>query len=91
MGLYSPDGSSVSVAGSTTSGLQECLNALNSAKLGNFRALCPDPALGTYLATSTTVTFGPSEGCFTTYADVGLSDSFVARYQAPLTQSSART
>jgi hypothetical protein len=35
---------------------------MNTGKLGNFRAICPDPASGVYIAASTTITFGPSAG-----------------------------
>ena len=57
-----PGGNIINTSSTTTSGLQDCLSALNSGKLGNFRAICPDPASGIYIAASTTITFGPSAG-----------------------------
>lgn len=57
-----PTGGAVSVVGSTTSGLQECITAMQSAKAGNFRAICPNPAASTPITATTTVTFGPSAG-----------------------------
>ena len=52
-----PDGSSVNIAGSTTNGLQECINAMQTNKTGNFRAVCPP---NHPIAAATTVTFGPA-------------------------------
>ena len=57
-----PDGTPVSTVGTTTSGLQECINAMQSTKTGNFRAICPNPASGIAITASTTITFGPSTG-----------------------------
>lgn len=55
-----PVGTTVSTAGTTTSGLQECINAMQTNKTGAMRAICPDTA--TPLTATTTVTFGPSAG-----------------------------
>jgi hypothetical protein len=55
----SPSGSTVSTAGSTTSGLQECVNAAQANK-GNFQAICPSGGSSTPLFATTTVTFGPN-------------------------------
>ena len=44
---------------------------MHSANAGNFKAICPNPASGTYLAATTTITIGPDdssnynfEGCY---------------------------
>lgn len=58
-GCTNPAGGVVPIAGSTTSGLQECLNAMVANKTGNFRAICP--SLGSVaIIASTTVTFPAS-------------------------------
>ena len=53
-----PAGGVVSVAGSTTSGLQECINAYQAAPgTGHFRAICTATSL---ISASTQVSFGPA-------------------------------
>lgn len=70
-----PDGTTVSIVGSTTSGLQECINAMQTNKDGNFRAVCPNPVSGTPISATTTVTFGPAAGAFYNLAGCWLETS----------------
>lgn len=59
-----PSGTIINIGGSTTSGLQECINAMQTNKDGNFRAVCPPFDGNVPITASTTVTFGPNDGAF---------------------------
>jgi hypothetical protein len=55
-----PTGATVNTSGTTTSGLQECINAMQTNKTGALRAVCP--LYATPIVASTPVTIGPSFG-----------------------------